>query len=286
VKGRLIEDEAKINAFVGSNSEYYRERWRRFSGPFGSIASFNMAACVGQSIWFVYRKLYIPLLLMLAAFALHIALAFYLEENRLLTPVASIVFNTVLAVLYYAVPGFYGNYWYWRKFQKVSQAAESRRHDPAEQLAYIRARGGTNALAVVLLVVFFTAPVLWAVYRANLTGYVFDATGPLTLAEIEANFLSRMDRELSDAERECVTREIEERAEAVGAPEMLDTAAVESMQDDAWGDLGQSIRGTALDPLFGGDWDDLDPFEKRIVVAQMITTKALIVCDQPRANAG
>jgi len=87
----------------------------------------------------------------------------------------------------------------------------------------------------------------------------FDATGPLTVAEIGVqNIIDGMDEPLSDEQRECVLREVGERARAAGDPETLDPATVELLP--------------------ARNWDQLDAFGKRLVLAQVITTKALFVC--------
>lgn len=274
-----MQDDEEINTFVGRHSDYYRERWRVFSDPAGSKASFNWAACIGQVVWFIYRKLYVPALVMLAAYAAHVAVVLYLFVNELLPEALLTGSNWLLAIPYYALPGFYGNYWYWRKFRRVARGTGSRQHDSQGQLAYLRKKGGTNVIGPVSLAALFTATALWAVYQAYFTNYVFDATGPLTFDEVDANFLSRMDTEMSDQELACMRREIEDSAGAVGDPAQLDAKSVSRLQDEAWGDVGQHIKGTALDPLGGQGWDGMEPFERRIVLAQLLTTRARSICD-------
>lgn len=55
------QDEEKIESFVVENAGYYRDKWQKFNDKPGSVLSFNLAACLGQIIWLVYRKLYVPL---------------------------------------------------------------------------------------------------------------------------------------------------------------------------------------------------------------------------------
>ena len=274
-----MQDDEEINAFVGGNSAYYRARWRTFAEPAGSIVSFNWAACIGQVVWCIYRKLYVPALVMLVVYAAHAAIVLYLFANQLLPEAVLTASNWLLAIPYYAAPGFYGNYWYWRKFKRVARCAELQQHNPAEQLAYLRDKGRTNKIVPVSLVVLFTAAALWAVYQAHFTGYVFDATGPLTLDEVNANFLSHMDKEMSDQKRACVRCQIADDASAVGDPAHLDADSVAKLQDEALGDVGEHIRGTALDPLAGEGWDSMEPFERRIVLAQILTMRARLSCD-------
>jgi hypothetical protein len=160
------------------------------------------------------------------------------------------------------VPGFLGNYWYWRRFQKVEQQAAARHPDRDAQLQFIRSRGGTNPVGAGLLVVLLLLPVGWALYQAtriDTWGFVLDAKGPLTLAEVRGNLIDRMDMPLEGPRRECVFREVQERANAAGDPETLDPTTVAFLP--------------------AGRWSDLDPFGRRILLAQAIATKAFFVCE-------
>ena len=85
----------------------------------------------------------------------------------------------------------------------------------------------------------------------------FDATGPLTLAEIEALF-SDIVEPMSPGREECVLKELEQRARAAGDPESLDPATVEFLPIETW--------------------HQLDPFGRRLILAQVISTKAFMVC--------
>lgn len=87
-----------------------------------------------------------------------------------------------------------------------------------------------------------------------------DITGPLTPDEIHA-FADRLDESVIGERRECVLREIEERARVAGDPETLDPARVEF-----------------LSTLSPATWKALDAFGRRLILMQAITTKALFVC--------
>ena len=91
----------------------------------------------------------------------------------------------------------------------------------------------------------------------------FQATGPLTLTEIEQNYLSLREKPIPAARRDCVIREIKTRARAAGDPETLDPATV--------------------DLLPGEHWYLLDPPDRRILLMQAITTGASFACIQSAA---
>jgi type IV pilus biogenesis protein CpaD/CtpE len=85
-----------------------------------------------------------------------------------------------------------------------------------------------------------------------------DAQGPLTLEELQVSFDNEVGRQLSSREKECVLREVAERAFSAGDPEALDPATVEFIPIDQWGDL--------------------DAHGRRIILAQVILTKSFFEC--------
>ena len=88
-----------------------------------------------------------------------------------------------------------------------------------------------------------------------------EASGPLTLQEIQARFIDDMDVPLTPERRQCVLDQVEQLAHRAGDPETLDPASVELLP--------------------AANWHQLDAFGKRLILAQAITTKALFVCSQP-----
>jgi hypothetical protein len=85
-----------------------------------------------------------------------------------------------------------------------------------------------------------------------------DATGPLTIQELEAQFIGPMDGTLTEAQRECVLEEAGKLAQIAGDPEAVDPAS--------------------LDFLPAETWEPLDEYAKRLVLKQAITTEALFTC--------
>ena len=86
------------------------------------------------------------------------------------------------------------------------------------------------------------------------------ATGPLTPDEIQAA-IDRLGEFVTGEQRECVLGEMEKYANIAGDPETLDPARVEFLSD-----------------LPAENWNVLDAFGKRIILGQVITTKAMFFC--------
>ena len=114
-----------------------------------------------------------------------------------------LAWDVTASLLYIIVLGSLGNYWYWNKFKKVAVSAKTNYADHDNQLRFLRDKGGTKSTGVWVLAVVLLIPFAWALYWAGkgiFDGYVFDATGPLTVAEVEANFIGRTDV-LNEAEK-------------------------------------------------------------------------------------
>lgn len=92
-----------------------------------------------------------------------------------------------------------------------------------------------------------------------------DASGPLTLNELQINFGAGHATNLNARQRDCVLQEIASRAASAGDPETLDPAAVQFLPKE--------------------NWDDLDAEGKRIILAQVITTKAFFECIRSLRNS-
>lgn len=86
-----------------------------------------------------------------------------------------------------------------------------------------------------------------------------NASGPLTLAELQINIPAELDRELTTQRRACFLRKIGELAAEAGDPETLDPSNVAYLPTD-------------------GSWDDLTTFNKRLILAQAIVSRAITYC--------
>jgi hypothetical protein len=263
-----MPDDAKIDAFVVKNPDYYRAKWQRFQESPDAVLSFNLAALVGQSFWLAYRKLYLPLFALLGVSVVWgFAYALLLIDNlEWLTANEDLVYgvNLAIGIALMALPALFGNYWYWRKFRRTEQRATSQYPNTEAQERYLQAKGGTNAAGVVALILALLVPFVWVNYQAtrivDTEGYVLDAKGPLTREEVWPNVMNRMDEPFQGFRRECIYKEIEERAQAAGDPETLDPATIELLPSEHWESIGA--------------------FGRRLALGQAILTKALFVCAQ------
>lgn len=256
-----MSDEQKIRSYVGRNADYYVDTWKRFQREPGTYASFNAAAFFGNVIWLAYRRLYAALFWMTVVAFVDVSLVLYVEAYELVPAILLAVWNLLFAVVYVVTVGLFGNYWYWRKFRKQVARAEKKYFESHNQLRFLETAGGPGPVAASLVLLVMLFPVAWASYHASRvvdTNYVFGATGPLTVAEVRANFIDRLEFE-DDEELACVLREVEKRAAAAGDPETLDPSTVEMLPEK--------------------HWNLLDADDKRLILSQAIVTKASFECN-------
>ncbi len=159
-----MQDDENIDTFVVRRTDYYRDQWKKFDEKSGFALSFNWAACLGQVIWLAYRKLYLPLFLAIVISLVYVALWMDIDERLLVHEDTSAASSWIYSLLCFTVFGFFGNYWYWRKFRKVAQQAASSGSSRDAQRQYIQSKGGTNPVIAWLVVVVLFAPVAWALY--------------------------------------------------------------------------------------------------------------------------
>ena len=88
-----------------------------------------------------------------------------------------------------------------------------------------------------------------------------NATGPLTMDELQINIPADLAAKLSDEKQACWLREIENMVAEAGDPATLEPGANDYL--------------SRIDP---DDWNSLSPHMKRALVAQAITSRAITRC--------
>ena len=126
-----MADEERLRAAIGPRADYYLRRWREMDAS-GKSYSWNWAACLANMYWFIFRKMWLSLILfILANIVLSMVPALLPIPNKYVVP--------MLIGLSF-VTGYYGNYLYRRQIGKLVASPAT-----IEQL---RARGGTSPLAL------------------------------------------------------------------------------------------------------------------------------------------
>ncbi len=158
-------DHPGVEAFAEKNVEYYIEKWTTIADSTSSRVHWNWAAAVGGIIWMVYRKLYLPLIIVLVVGFADAYITVELEDAGVY-PTAVAIWERASYWVYAAVFGSWGNYWYYLKFQKADEAAAGISGDSTERLNYLAEKGGTNILIAGIALLSISAAAIWTVLEA------------------------------------------------------------------------------------------------------------------------
>ena len=130
-----IEDapanEERLRAAIGPRADYYLRRWREMDSS-GKKTSWNWPACLANLYWFVFRKMWLALILFIVA-------NIVVSMVPMLVPIPNKYVIVMLIGLTFLTGG-YGNYLYRRQIEKLVAGPAT-----LEQLS---ARGGTSPLAL------------------------------------------------------------------------------------------------------------------------------------------
>lgn len=164
--GMDMDEKTRIEAFVGKNADFYLKKWRIAENGTTPGPTANKAAFLTGAFWLLYRKLYVPLLLVVIVLVADVSIENILAQKALVNADVINAWDRLSPFVYASVIGMFGNTWYWRKYLKTVERASLQSPDPAMQEAYLRAKGGPNALAVWvaagLLAVLITAVLVYA----------------------------------------------------------------------------------------------------------------------------
>ena len=130
-------DEARLSAAVGRNAEYYLPRWREMRSK-GSSISWNWPACLLSVYWFAWRKMWVPLAVLIGAFLVIGLIG--------ATDPAFARFGLLINIGLTFVTGALGNHIYRRHCERL--VASTAGQDEPAALAALRERGGTSNVAL------------------------------------------------------------------------------------------------------------------------------------------
>jgi len=139
-------DEERLSAAIGPRADLYLRRWREMDEK-GRKLSWNWAACLLNTFWFAYRKMWAPMLAM--GLAVLVATPFMDPANKNLLRI--ILFSLVgLSFL----SGGFGNWLYRRQVE--GRIAETAAMDEAAARAELEAKGGVSLAAAIAAFVGLT----------------------------------------------------------------------------------------------------------------------------------
>ncbi|MDQ8757099.1 TIR domain-containing protein [Sphingosinicella sp. LHD-64] len=134
-------DEALMRAAIGPNADLYLQRWRQMDEKRSAI-SWNWPACLLSGYWFAYRKMWLPLVLLVLASIVVSALG---ATNPGFSQA-----SLFITIGFTFVTGTFGNHWYRNHVRRL--IAETSVLPREAQLDALQKRGGVSQAAVFILI--------------------------------------------------------------------------------------------------------------------------------------
>lgn len=151
--GSLLEGDLE-ESFVGKSYDYYIGKWDKIEEK-RNKTSWNWAAFFLGPFWFGYRKMYIPILFLSAAYLiidliLYLSQYEYSEENYFFSPI-----NRALALPISIFFGLLGNYIYLKHTNKYIDKSNLLTLNLEQKKLWLKKKGGTSWLGVLLTFCIF-----------------------------------------------------------------------------------------------------------------------------------
>lgn len=143
--------EVYFNAFVGSNTDFYKSAFRKFNDG-KEFLGVNPVCILFPIYWLIYRKLYLIalLLFLITDFTPYILVRFTTVGEEL----ASIVVVGLIIAINFSL-FLSANYMYLKKYEKVERSLRGRDLSQDAIVERIRMKGGTNPIGVLALLGFY-----------------------------------------------------------------------------------------------------------------------------------
>ena len=154
-----MDDNLKYySTFFGEGEHYYAERMYRFLK--GRYLSFNFFAFLKGPFWLLYRKLWVPAIIVFSIYFMLplfvVVLAVIFNFSQISTLLISIFLFAVAAI----VMGFIGNAIYFNYAKRKVQYIVESFDDEPTRLQKLKAFGGTSILMHILFVLYVLLVVL------------------------------------------------------------------------------------------------------------------------------
>ncbi len=151
IPGSLEEHlgETNVEIFVGTKYPYYNRKWKKSKG---NKPSWNFAAFFLSMFWMGYRKMYMPVILMLTLFFVTDLVIYFLNDRQLTDSMVNATDSSITAGISIML-GLYGNYFYYIHTRKKINAIESEGLPDEQRKTKLRNQGQTSWLGVLFVVI-------------------------------------------------------------------------------------------------------------------------------------
>jgi len=146
-------EERYLKIYFGGWPDYYLDMHHEYH--LGNRYAFNVSAWLGGFLWFLYRKLYIELALVLFFFfASDIIISLFLYFVGVTEDLIQATL-TMYPFFIWILVGFLGNNLYLRKTEKVIHRILESTNDENERIRLLKKKGGTSWSPFILIALIF-----------------------------------------------------------------------------------------------------------------------------------
>ena len=149
-----------LGAFVGTNAQYYLDKWRPILSRWSPSAGFNWAAFFLSGLWLSYRKMYRLTLILYAIIILESILEDVVFVGMLGDPEPPAGLGQVVGLVAAIICGCYGNQWYLSHARRVISEVSATGLQGDDLVRTLVKRGGTSFAASLGMFVLFFAVIV------------------------------------------------------------------------------------------------------------------------------
>ena len=135
--------EQEVNAYVGDNAEYYKEKWKAHPET-EYYKGWNWSSFFFFLEWAFYRKLYKEAIL------LYLGLFFLAFVSALILPNFDFLGDFIGQIIRLVLGAFANGIYRKKALRVVLQAVDMQEDD---RLTYLKSKGGTSSISVVICIV-------------------------------------------------------------------------------------------------------------------------------------
>ncbi|HEX5169904.1 MAG TPA: DUF2628 domain-containing protein [Cyclobacteriaceae bacterium] len=145
----MIDDERYLIAYFGRQSDYYLEKYKAYHQ--GDRTTFNIGPFLAGVFWFLYRKLYKQLIIVMIAIIVLGFIEVLLYDLFDIGDDTQNVFDFLLTWVFGGILGFLGNRLYFEQADKKINRILSETSDEDERIRNLTRAGGVSWTPFVLL---------------------------------------------------------------------------------------------------------------------------------------
>ena len=146
----MKNDIELYKSFFQKRDDYYLETLDKYNQ--GKKFTFNYATLIFGIFWFLYRKMYIEVIIIYSFISLE-SLFENLLLKRLIGEERTVIFSFCITVLFLITTGFSGNILYLKKAIRTIGKAKKKYPDFENQNRYVAKKGGTSLVVITILII-------------------------------------------------------------------------------------------------------------------------------------